>query len=140
MADQAQRSQVVEVAFASSFFDGKDMVGVPEGLARKFFESPTFQELELRDTASFFEVRECSARVDAAGFANASIAGVDLVAKITRVGAELPLVDAEIGAKRDAPPDHFEVAPSAQRSAVHAFLECFPISETAGHGSGGRQT
>jgi len=71
--------------------------------------------------ASAFEGVVGGDGVDAAGGADASVAGEDLVAEVAGVGAETPLVDAVFGAKCAAAfGEDFEVTPTAEGQAVGA--------------------
>lgn len=67
----------------------------------------------------------------------ATIAREDLIAKVAGVGADTPLVDAIIAAKRAAPPGKdFEIAPAAEWQAVRTF--CKRITGCASSGEGAR--
>jgi hypothetical protein len=116
VTEDAERSEVVEVALASAFGYGADVVGVPEAAAR----GDGFHSVEMKAclagwTAGSFEGIPGGDGVDAAACADAAVAGKDLVAQVAGVGAETPLVDAVVGAKgATAPGKDFEFAPTAE--------------------------
>jgi len=116
VAEEAEGAEVVEVALASAFGYGADVVGVPEGASGG--DGLHAVEMEAGGAgraAGAFEGVVGGDGVDAADSADAAVAGEDLVAKVAGVGAETPLVDAVIAAEGSAAfGDDFEVAPAAE--------------------------
>ena len=71
MPDEAQGPETLEVAFASAFDDGDDVVGIPEAFSAYAFESPAGQELDAVGAAGALEIEVGGAGVDGAEGANA---------------------------------------------------------------------
>lgn len=44
MAQQTKRANILEVAFASTFSNGQNVVGIPQALARAAAKSPVLQQ------------------------------------------------------------------------------------------------
>jgi hypothetical protein len=103
MAEDAEGAEVVEVALASAFGYGADVVGVPE--AEAGCDGLHAVEVEAGDAGGASGTLESVVggdAVDLADGADASITGEDLVAEITGIGTETPLVDAVVGAESAA--------------------------------------
>jgi hypothetical protein len=120
VAEEAEGTEVIEVALAAAFGYGEDVVGVPEGAAGgDGFEAVEAQASDTAGTAGPFEGRVGGDGVDVADGAEAAVAGEDLVAEVAGVGAETPLVDTVAGAEGAAPRgEDLEVAPAAEWEAV----------------------
>src|ERR1700685_2169483 len=86
--------------------------------------------------AGAFHVEKSRASVDGAFGADTAIALENLFAQIARISAQLPFVDAPIGAERKAPRRDFQVAPAAQRASAGSCLKRRPVGETTGHRTG----
>ncbi len=141
MANETQRSQIVEIALAAAFDDRQNVVGIPQRAPGKTLKSPSFEQLKAMHAAGSLQFGKGGFGVQAAGFADTAIAGENLIAKIAWIGAKFPLVDAEVGAESEASRGwDFEVAPAAQRSSIGTFFKGGAVGETAGHSSGSGQT
>ena len=123
MAEQAEGAEVVEVALASAFGYGADVVGVPEAAAGDDgLHAVEMQASCAGGAAGSFEGVVGGDGVDVADGADAAVAGEDLVAEVAGVGAETPLVDAVVGAEGAAAfGEDLEIAPAAEGEAVGAF-------------------
>jgi hypothetical protein len=138
VAEEAEGAEVVEVALASTFGYGADVVGVPEGAAG----SDGLHAIETEaggsgGTAGSFEGVEGSDGVDAADGAKAAVTTEDLVAEVAGVGAETPLVDAVVAAEGAAAfGDYFQIAPATEGQAVRAEGEIGGVGAAAGEGAG----
>ena len=92
------------------------MVGVPEGAAG----GDGLHAVERETCDAGFAAGSLERAVDGDGVglaevADASVAGEDLIAKVAGVGAETPLVDAEIGTEGAAAfGEDFQLAPTAE--------------------------
>jgi hypothetical protein len=123
VAEETEGAEVVEIALASAFGYGPDVVSVPEAAAG----GDGFHAVEMQ--AGFTGWASCSLEcvvggdgVDVADGADAAVAGEDLVAEVAGVGAKTPLVDAIVGAEGAAAfGENFEVAPTAEGQAVGAY-------------------
>jgi hypothetical protein len=122
VAEEAESAKVVEVALASAFSYGADVVGVPEAAAGGDGLHAVESEAGGTRWASgpFEGVVGCDC-VDLADGADAAVAGEDVVAKVAGIGAETPLVDAVVGAEGAAAfGENFQFAPATERQAVGA--------------------
>jgi hypothetical protein len=141
MAGEAEGTEVVEVALSAAFGDGADVVGVPEGVAGgDGLHAPELEGLSAGDTSAALEGGVGGDGVGVAEDADAAVAGEDLVAEIAGVGAETPLVDAEVGAEGAAAlGENLHEAPAAERAAVGAELGLgFEARDSACAGEGAR--
>jgi hypothetical protein len=118
----AEGAEVVEVALASAFGYGADVVGVPEAAAG----GDGLHAVEVEAGGSGWASGSLEGivggdGVDLACGADTAVAGEDLVAEVAGVGAETPLVDAVVAAEGAAAfGEDFEVAPAAEREVVGA--------------------
>ena len=98
------------------------MVGVPQGTASG--DGLHSIEREAGDSGVSSGSLEGSVDGDGVGLAevaDAAVAGEDLVAEVAGVGAESPLVDAEVGTEgATALGEDFELAPATEGQAVWA--------------------
>lgn len=118
MAEQAEGAEVVEVALAAALGDGEDVVGVPEGAAgMDGAQSPDFQGFVAGAAAGALQGVVSLHGVGRAKGADAAVAEEDLVAQIAWIGAQAPLVDAELGAEGPAAArEDLQLAPAAERA------------------------
>jgi hypothetical protein len=110
MAPQAQGSHVGEIAFAATFDDRDDMVSIPEVAA----VAPLLFKLAARSEIEFALVFAQTLGVEATQGADAAVAGEDLFAEISGVGAQLPLVDAGGTAEGEPPARNYAAASPAR--------------------------
>jgi len=120
VTEQAKSAQVVEIALASAFGYGADMIGVPEAAARgDGLHAIEMQAGAAGGAACSLESVVGSDGVDVADGADAAIASEDLVAEVAGVGAETPLVDAVVVAEGAAAfGEDFQLTPAAEGEAV----------------------
>lgn len=116
MTGQAEGAEVVQVALASAFGYGEDVVCVPEGAAAgDGLHAVEGEAGEAGCAPGAFECGVDGGGVGLAEGAEAVVAGEDLVAEIAGVGAEAVLVDAVVGAEGAAAlGEDFELAPAAE--------------------------
>ena len=137
VAGEAERAEVVEIALAAAFRYGEDVVGVPEGAAGR----DGLHAVERESGDAGFAAGSLERVVDGDGIglaelADAAVAGEDLVAEVSGVGAETPLVDAEVGAEGTAAfGEDFQFAPAAERQAVGSGGELLALGTAAGEGA-----
>src|SRR5215469_12301806 len=98
MTLQTEGAHVGQVAFASAFGDGEDVIGIPEVAAA----SPLAFELAASVVVELALVFTEDFGIEAAQRADAAIAGKDLIAEIAGIGAEAPFADAGFRAEREA--------------------------------------
>jgi hypothetical protein len=116
MAEEAEGAEVVEVALATAFGYGADVVGIPEAAA----DGDGLHSVEAKaggagGASGSFEGVIGGDGVDGADSADAVVAGEDLVAEIAGVGAEAPLVDTVVAAEGAAAfGEDLQVAPAAE--------------------------
>jgi hypothetical protein len=122
VAEKAQGTEVIEIALASAFGYGADVVGVPETAAGgNGLHSVEAQPCCTSRAPRSFKGVVGSGGIDAADEADAVVAGEDLIAEVAGVGAETPLVNTVVGAEGSAAFGYdFEFAPAAQGQAVRA--------------------
>lgn len=135
MAENAERPEVQQIAFAAALDYRHDVVGVPQRFTIEPLQSPFIEQLQAMRAAGAFQPGEGGAGIHAANRADAAVAGEHPIAKIARIGAELPFIDAPVRAKRESPRRNFEVAPTAERPSVCALLERGAIGESTRHGA-----
>jgi hypothetical protein len=131
MALQAQGSDVMQVAFASAFYHGNNVIGVPERLSRT--GAPLQKSFEPGRAPQTLQLPFGSQTIDTATGAHAAIAFQYLFTDIARVAPQAPFFDAPRRTKRVAALGNLQIAPTAQAAAVGALREGVPIGPTAGH-------
>lgn len=140
VAGETKGTEIVQIALASTFGDGADVVGIPEGAAAG--DGLHAVEAEAGDTGGSTGTFEGVVDGDGLGVADgadAVVAGEDLIAEIAGIGAEPPLVDAVVGAEGTASfGEDFEFAPTAEGEAVGSAGEGLGLGAAAGKGAGGK--
>ena len=128
MAEQAEGTDVVEVALSSTLGDGQNVIGVPKAAAAgDGLHAVEPEACCAGEAAGSPESRVCGNGVDLAGGATSAVAGEDLIAKVTGVRTEAPLMDAIVAAEGAAALcKDLKIAPAAQRKAVGAGGEMVP--------------
>ena len=137
VAEEAEGTEVVEVALAAAFGDGTDVVGVPEAEAGcDGFHTVEAEASSASGASGSLEGVIGGNGVDGADGADAAVAGKDLVAEVAGVGAETPLVDAVVAAEGAAAfGQNFEFAPAAEGQSVGAERESLTRGAAAGEGA-----
>ena len=116
VAEEAEGAEVREIALASAFGYGADVVGVPEAAAG----GDGLHAVEAKAGGAGWASGSLEGvvggdGVDGADGADASVAGEDLVTEVAGVGAEAPLVDAVVAAEGAAAlGEDLELAPAAE--------------------------
>jgi hypothetical protein len=122
MAEEAEGSEVIEIALASAFGYRANVIGVPEGAAG----GDGLHSVEMEASGAGWSAGSYEGIVGGDGVyradgADAAVAGKDLVAEVAGVGAETPLVDAIVAAEGAAAfGEDFEVAPAAEGKVIGA--------------------
>lgn len=136
MTPQAKRADVLEVALTSAFDHRNDVIGIPQGFARAGAQTPVHQE---RCTMWSAGIAKLSSRDDGIGStysADATIAFKDSFTEISGLGAQFPLMHAELGTERVAAAWDFEGAPAAEAAAIGTARHGLAVDPTAFHGPG----
>jgi hypothetical protein len=138
VAEQAERPNVIQIALPPALSYGQDVVCVPEAAAAG--DGPHPIEAETGDACRASGSLESSVGgdgVDMADSAAAPIADKDLIAEITGVGAETPLVHAVVAAEGAAAfGENLKLAPAAERQAVWACRKCVAAGAATRKGAG----
>lgn len=113
MAEETERPQIIEVAFAAALNHRDDVIGVPQGLPPPSSGLPVLQQPLPRSAARVSQAALFSEGVDAAGCADSAVAQQDLFAQVSRLRAQLPLVHAVIGTEGITAARDFQGAPAA---------------------------
>ena len=122
MAGQAKRADVVEVALSSALGNRQDVVRVPERPpCLNSLEPPQSERLSPGLTAAALEGRVRGDGVSTAGRADAAITRKDLIAQISRVRPQPPLMHAVIRAERTAAArEDLHLTPPAERQTIRS--------------------
>lgn len=133
MTAKTQGANVRQVALAAAFDDGDDVIGIPEGLARAGPEAPVSEKRGARCSAGEAKLAGGGDGIGTAVGTNTAIAFENSLAEIGGLGAQLPLVNAELGAEGEAAFGDFERAPSAKTAAVWTTRDGFAVDPAALH-------
>ncbi len=133
MAQQAECTQVVQITLAAAFSYRPDMVGFPERSTRLDGAHPVHpQAFFAGHPAGAFERSEDGKGIGITNRAPALIAREDLIAQITGVRAQTPLMNAECGAESSAALcEDLQIAPAAKGKAVWTAPEIGPPEDSA---------
>ena len=120
MAEQTEGTKVIKIALAAAFGDGNDVIGIPKRSARRDgTHAKDAQTFLPGGAACAFEGGEDGQGIGIADRTAALVAGEDLIAQIAGIGAETPLVDAELRAEgAPAPGQDLKIAPAAERQSI----------------------
>jgi len=138
VTEEAEGAEVIEITLAAAFGYGADVVGIPEAAAG----GDRLHSIEAEAggagwTPGAFKCVVGGDGVDAAGRADATVAGKNLIAEVAGVGAQTPLVDAVLRAEGAAAfGEDFELAPAAEGQVVGAGGESIAGGATSGEGAG----
>jgi len=136
MADQAQGSDVLQIAFAAALDHWDNMIRVPKRPSANPLEPPTRQQLLPMSPARPLQVEIGHPAIHPAYRADAPVTGEYLLAQIPGIRAKAPFMDAPIRAEGEPARGDLEVTPAAERTAVLPSRQCSSIGKSAGHGSG----
>lgn len=100
------------------------MVCIPERLAASLAQLPLLKEVTPRREIQFAHIAAQRDRIHAALRAYTAIPFQYPFAQISRIGAQLPLVNAHLGAESSSAFGDFAPAPSAQRASGRRSLDC----------------
>lgn len=117
MTQQAESTDVVQIALTTAFAHREDMVSVPKTPpAGHRLHAVEAKSCSPRWSAGAFESGIHGPGIDLADGTTSSIAGKNLIAKVTWIGAKTPLMDAIIAAEgATAFRKDLKFAPAAQR-------------------------
>lgn len=73
MANQAQRADIIEIALATAFRHGKNVIGIPKTLAHSFAESPMLHKDQAAVAARALQLPMFPDRIQAAVSAHAPV-------------------------------------------------------------------
>ena len=100
MALQAQSPQVGKIAFAAALDDGHNVMAIPEGFAAA--KPPVSKSLHAGNSSEPFDAMKFRYAVHPANRTNAFVTLENSAAKMAGIGAQFPLFNAPLGAKREA--------------------------------------
>ena len=123
VAEQAERADVVQIALSSAFGYGKDVIGIPEATTAGYgLHAVEAKACGSCLTSGSLQGGICGYGIDLAGGAASSITCEDLIAEITWIGAQAPLMDAVVTAEGAPALGHdLQLTPTAERQTVRAF-------------------
>lgn len=127
MAQQAKRTDVIEAALAAAFGNRDNMVCLPKAAtAGDPLHSVETQAGFARGASGAFQCGVCSQGINPAYGTPTAVTRKDLVAKITGVGSQTPLVYAVVAAEGAAAfGEDLKLAPAAERQAIWSFGKIF---------------
>jgi hypothetical protein len=137
VAEEAEGAEVVDVALATAFGYGADVIGVPEAAARcDGLHAVEAESGGANGASGSLEGVIGGDGVDGAYGTDSAVAGENLVAKVAGVGAETPLVNAVVAAEgASAFGEDLEFAPATERQIVGADGESMARGAAAGEGA-----
>jgi hypothetical protein len=118
MTTKAERSDVVEIALATTLGHRKNMIGIPKTLAHSFSKAPVLHKGHTAFAARSLQLAMFPDRIQSTVGAHASIALENLFAQVTRLRPQLPLVYTKIGAEGEAASRHLKRTPAAQAAPI----------------------
>lgn len=136
VAHQAQRSDVLQIAFATALDYRYNMIRVPEGFPAHPFQPPADEQLLPVNSPRSLQIQIRGAAIDPANRADTLVARENLITQISRIRSQTPFVHAPIRAERESPRRDFKITPAAQRPAIPALIERGSIGKPAGHRPG----
>jgi len=135
VAAQAERADVVEVAFASTFNHGNDVVRIPEAATPALPDRPVLQLCLTAGAAGTPELPKRGYGVHMTQGAEAAVAQEHLFTQVSRLRAQLPLMNAVCRAEAKAAARNLERTPAAQTPIVGTTRNCFAIDPAPAHGA-----
>ena len=138
MARQAEGAEVIDIALAAALGYRQDVIGVPERAAA----GDELHAVQREACGSAGPSRALEGVIDGDGIgsaegADAVIAGEDLVAEVAGIGAQTPLVDAEVRAEgASTTGQDLKVAPAAEGEPIGTFGQGGGFGAAAGEGAG----
>jgi hypothetical protein len=133
MTEQAESANIVEITLAATLCYRQNMIRVPETLPDASQKAPVGHQFGAFFAARVAQGPEFLHGIDAAPRAYAFVAEKDLFTQIGGLRSELPLVNAKLRAKREAPRRHLERTPAAQSAAVGTARHTAPIYPPSPH-------
>jgi hypothetical protein len=113
MAFQAQRPDIGEIAFAATFRNRRDVVGIPQAGSPQILQAQVAKHAYSSRRPEPLDAMPLCHRVHSAGGADPFVAFKHLVPEVSRIGAQPPFVNAPIGAEGPPPGWNLQAAPSA---------------------------
>ena len=138
MAKKTEGPNIIQITLAATLGYRQDVVCVPEAAAAgDGLHTVETETCDAGRTSGAFESGVSGDRVDLTDGAMATVAGKDLIAEITGVGAETPLVDAVVTAESTAAfGKNLKLAPAAERQTVRALRKSVARSAATGQSAG----
>lgn len=135
MTAEAERSEVLQIAFTAAFGYRQDVVRVPEAAPIEFSESPEGEHLFSSFTARLLKSEKGAARIQTADGADGFIPLQNELAKIAWIGAHAPFMDTPVRAEGEAARGNFKRAPSAECASILTLRKQVRCDRSAGHAS-----
>jgi hypothetical protein len=134
VAEQAECADVLQIALPASLRDWKDVVRIPQAApACHALHTVKTKTGGSRRPPGAFQRGIGSYGIDVAGSASAAVAGKDLVAEISGIGAKTPLVHAVIAAEGSPTLyENLKIAPATERKAMGARGQLMAARTAAG--------
>jgi len=134
VADQAQRSDVLQIAFATALHHRSNVIRIPKRPSANPLQTPAREQFLPMCPARPLQVKISRAAIDPTDRADALVSREYLFPQITWVRAKTPFMDAPIRAERKPARGDLKTAPAAQRPAILALLKGGSNGKPAGHG------
>lgn len=134
MTPDAQRTNVLQIAFAAALHHRDDVIGVPQAAALPRLQSPPRPRRCPLPSAQPPQLPEFRDAVHPALSADAGVALQHAFPQVPGVAAQLPFIYAPVRAERPPAPRDFQIAPPAQVPAVRPSQQRSAIHPAAWHG------
>ena len=139
MAEQAEGTNIIEIALPAALSDRNDMVGIPKTATTGDGLHAIEAKAGSANSASCaFQGRVRSHGIDSACGAPTPVASEHLITKVSGIGSEAPLVHAIVAAEGSAAlRNNLKITPAAERKAAGAKGKIAAAGATAGKCAGG---
>jgi hypothetical protein len=138
MAEKTQGTDILEIALSAAFRHRENMIGIPKAptAGDGLHTVKTKSRLPSRSSRAL-ERGICGNRVDSARSTTAMVASEDLIAKVSGIGSEAPLVDAIIAAKGPTTlRNNLKLTPAAERKTAGTEGQIATADVTSGKCAG----
>ncbi len=135
VATQTQRSNIQEVALASTLHHRQNVIGIPQTFTQLGLQSPMRHQLLPSRTARPPQPAQLQQGVRPTAAAHALVAQKHLLPQVRRLRSQSPLVHAIRGAKRKPARRHFHRTPAAHTPAVRSARHRRPLHTATLHRS-----
>ena len=127
MAPQAERANVLKIAFASTFGNRQNVVRIPQAFTSAPPKAPVCEKQLSARSAGTSKLLGCCETIDPAYGTNAAIAQQNLFAKIAWLRPKPPLMHTEFGTEGVPAAWNFERTPSAQTPSIRSARNRLPV-------------